>query len=135
MKGVEELLQTALHVARNRQYPQIYDFCPSGPVHRCIHSVCHQIEDHAEKAGISVRFAATKLIEGDPSIAEKLSLDQNELELIEHSIIQMEEEHGMDRNAALADMRYDFIEKVCAATVIKPQESKEHLRSVKSTAC
>ena len=107
-EGIEELLQTALHVARNRQYPQIYDFCPSGPVHRCIHSVCHQIEDHAEKAGISVRFAATKLIEGDPSIAEKLSLDQNELELIEHSIIQMEEEHGMDRNAALADMRYDF---------------------------
>ena len=130
-EGIEELLQTALHVARDRQYPQIYDFCPSGPVHRCIHSVCHQIEDHAEKAGISVRFAATKLIEGDPSIAEKLSLDQNELELIEHSIIQMEEEHGMDRNAALADMRYDFIEKVCAATVIKPQESKEHLRSVK----
>ena len=130
-EGIEELLQTALHVARNRQYPQIYDFCPSGPVHRCIHSVCHQIEDHAEKAGISVRFAATKLIEGDPSIAEKLSLDQNELELIEHSIIQMEEEHGMDRNAALADMRYDFIEKVCAATVIKPQESKAHLRSVK----
>ena len=130
-EGIEELLQTALHVARNRQYPQIYDFCPSGPVHRCIHSVCHQIEDHAEKAGISVRFAATKLIEGDPSIAEKLSLDQNELELIEHSIIQMEEEHGMDRNAALADMRYDFIEKVCGATVIKPQESKEHLRSVK----
>ena len=130
-EGIEELLQTALHVARNRQYPQIYDFCPSGPVHRCIHSVCHQIEDHAEKAGISVRFAATKLIEGDPSIAEKLSLDQNELELIEHSIIQMEEEHGMDRNAALADMRYDFIEKVCAATVIKPQESKGHLRSVK----
>ena len=130
-EGIEELLQTALHVARNRQYPQIYDFCPSGPVQRCIHSVCHQIEDHAEKAGISVRFAATKLIEGDPSIAEKLSLDQNELELIEHSIIQMEEEHGMDRNAALADMRYDFIEKVCAATVITPQESKEHLRSVK----
>lgn len=130
-EGIEELLQTALHVARDRQYPQIYDFCPSGPVHRCIHSVCHQIEDHAEKAGISVRFAATKLIEGDPSIAEKLSLDQNELELIEHSIIQMEEEHGMDRNAALADMRYDFIEKVCAATVIKPQESKAHLRSVK----
>ena len=130
-EGIEELLQTALHVARDRQYPQIYDFCPSGPVHRCIHSVCHQIEDHAEKAGISVRFAATKLIEGDASIAEKLSLDQNELELIEHSIIQMEEEHGMDRNAALADMRYDFIEKVCAATVIKPQESKEHLRSVK----
>ena len=130
-EGIEELLQTALHVARDRQRPKVYDFCPAGPVHRCIHSVCHQIEDHAEKAGISVRFAATKLIEGDPSIAEKLSLDQNELELIEHSIIQMEEEHGMDRNAALADMRYDFIEKVCAATVIKPQESKEHLRSVK----
>ena len=130
-EGIDELMQVAVKAAKNREYPKVYDFCPAGPVHRCIHSVCHQIEDHAEKAGIPVRFAAAKLIEGDSDIAEKLALDQNELELIEHSIIQMEEEHDMDRNAALADMRYDFIEKVCAATVIKPQESKEHMRSVK----
>lgn len=130
-EGIDELLQTALRVAKGKEYPKVYDFCPSGPVHRCIHSVCHQIEDHAERAGISTRFAATKLIEDDPSIAEKLALSQNELELVEHSIIQMEEEHAMDRNAALADMRYDFIEKVCGATVIKPQESKEHIRSVR----
>lgn len=130
-EGIDELMQIALRVAKQKEYPKIYDFCPSGPVHRCIHSVCHQIEDHAEKARIPVRFAATKLIEDDADIAEKLELDQNELELIEHSIIQMEEEHDMDRNAALADMRYDFIEKVCSTTVIKPQESKEHLRSVK----
>lgn len=130
-EGIEELLQIAIKAAKQKEYPKKYDFCPSGPVHRCIHSVCHQIEDHAEKAGISTRFAATKLIEDDHSIAEKLELDQNELELIEHSIIQMEEEHDMDRNAALADMRYDFIEKVCEATVIKCKESKEHLRSVK----
>lgn len=130
-EGIDELLQTAIRVAKGREYPKVYDFCPSGPVHRCIHSVCHQIEDHAERAGISTRFAATKLIEDDPSIAEKLDLSQNELELVEHSIIQMEEEHAMDRNAALADMRYDFIEKVCGGTVIKPQASKEHIRSVK----
>ena len=130
-EGIDELMQNALRVAKQKEYPKVYDFCPAGPVHRCIHSVCHQIEDHAEKAGIPLRFAAAKLIEGDSDIAEKLDLDQNELELIEHSIIQMEEEHGMDRNAALADMRYDFIEKVCSTTVIKPQESKEHLRSVK----
>ena len=130
-EGIDELMQNALRVAKQKEYPKVYDFCPAGPVHRCIHSVCHQIEDHAEKAGIPLRFAAAKLIEGDSDIAEKLDLDQNELELIEHSIIQMEEEHGMDRNAALADMRYDFIEKVCGATVIKPQESKEHRRSVK----
>ena len=130
-EGIDELMQVAIKAAKNKEYPKVYDFCPAGPVHRCIHSVCHQIEDHAEKAGIPVRFAATKLIEADHDIAEKLELDQNELELIEHSIIQMEEEHDMDRNAALADMRYDFIEKVCAGTVIKPQESKEHMRSVK----
>ncbi|MBR5122004.1 MAG: ferrous iron transport protein B, partial [Anaerotignum sp.] len=130
-EGIDELMQIAVRVAKQKEYPKVYDFCPSGPVHRCIHSVCHQIEDHAEKAGIPIRFAATKLIEEDPSIAEKLELDQNELELLEHSIIQMEEEHDMDRNAALADMRYDFIESVCGKTVIKPQESKEHMRSVR----
>ncbi|MBR4934261.1 MAG: ferrous iron transport protein B, partial [Anaerotignum sp.] len=130
-EGIDELMQIAVRVAKQKEYPKVYDFCPSGPVHRCIHSVCHQIEDHAEKAGIPIRFAATKLIEEDFSIAEKLELDQNELELLEHSIIQMEEEHDMDRNAALADMRYDFIESVCGKTVIKPQESKEHMRSVR----
>lgn len=130
-EGISELVQCALRVVKQREYPKVYDFCPSGPVHRCIHSVCHQIEDHAERAGISVRFAATKLIEGDASIAEKLSLSQNELELVEHSIIEMETEHAMDRNAALADMRYDFIEKICAETVIKCKESREHIRSVK----
>ncbi|MDO4530978.1 MAG: ferrous iron transport protein B [Bacillota bacterium] len=130
-EGIEELMQTAIRVAKQKEYPKVYDFCPSGPVHRCIHSVCHQIEDHAEKAGIPVRFSATKLIEGDASIAEKLALDTNELELVEHSIIQMEEEHDMDRNAALADMRYDFIETVCGDTVIRAKESKEHLRSVR----
>ncbi len=130
-EGISELVQCALRVVKQKEYPKVYDFCPSGPVHRCIHSVCHQIEDHAERAGISVRFAATKLIEGDTSIAEKLNLSQNELELIEHSVIEMETEHAMDRNAALADMRYDFIEQVCAETVIKCQESREHIRSVK----
>ena len=130
-EGIDELLQTALRIAKNREYPKVYDFCPSGPVHRCIHSVCHQIEDHAQRAGISVRFAATKLIENDFAIAEQLNLSENELELIEHSVIEMETEHEMDRNAALADMRYDFIESVCGDTVIKPQESKEHIRSVK----
>ncbi len=130
-EGIGELLQTAIRVAKQKEYPKVYDFCPSGPVHRCIHSVCHQIEDHAEEAAIPLRFAATKLIEEDTAVAEQLALDTNEMELIEHSILQMEEEHGMDRNAALADMRYDFIETVCRATVIRAQESKEHLRSVK----
>lgn len=130
-EGISELVQCALRVVKQKEYPKVYDFCPSGPVHRCIHSVCHQIEDHAERAGISVRFAATKLIEGDASIAEKLNLSRNELELVEHSVIEMETEHAMDRNAALADMRYDFIEKICAETVIKCQESREHIRSVK----
>lgn len=130
-EGISELVQCALRAVRQRETPKVYDFCPSGPVHRCIHSVCHQIEDHAENAGISVRFAATKLIEGDASIAGKLRLSQNELELVEHSVLEMETEHAMDRNAALADMRYDFIEKVCAETVIKCQESREHVRSVR----
>ena len=106
-------------------------FCPSGPVHRCIHAVSHQIEDHAEKAGISPRFAATKLIEEDPSIIERLELEQNELDGIEHAVLQMEEERGLDRQAALADMRYNFIEQVCRKTVVRCAESKEHRRSVR----
>ena len=128
-EGVDELIRTAVETAKNRVYPQVYDFCAPGPVHRCIHAVVHQIEDHAEKTGLPVRFAATKLIEGDEDIRARLELDQNELELIEHSVQEMEAEHGMDRNAALADMRYDFIEKVCADTVVKCRESRERTRS------
>ena len=128
-EGVDELIRTAVETAKNRVYPKVYDFCSPGPVHRCIHAVVHQIEDHAEKAGLPVRFATTKLIEGDEDIRARLELDQNELELIEHSVQEMEAEHGMDRNAALADMRYDFIENVCAQTVVKCRESKERARS------
>jgi len=129
-EGIEELLNCALKETRQRKLPERMDFCPQGPVHRCIHSVCHQLEDHAEYAGLPLRFSATKVIENDEDIIQRLNLSQNELELIEHSIIEMESELSMDRNAALADMRYDFIENVCNATVIKCQESKEHIRSV-----
>lgn len=128
-QGVEELIRTAVATAKNRVYPTVYDFCAPGPVHRCIHAVVHQIEDHAEKAGLPVRFAATKLIEDDEDIRGRLELDQNELELIEHSVQEMESEHGMDRNAALADMRYDFIEGVCRTTVVKCRQSRERARS------
>ena len=128
-EGVEELIRIAVSTAKNKVYPAVYDFCSPGPVHRCIHAVVHQIEDHAENAGLPVRFAATKLIEDDEDIRQRLALDQNELELIEHSVQEMEAEHGMDRNAALADMRYDFIENVCRDTVVKCRESKERRRS------
>lgn len=130
-EGIEELVQAAVRVAKEKQLAKVVDFCKQGPVHRCIHSVCHQIEDHAEKAGLSVRFSCSKLIENDTRIVDMLQLSQNELELVEHSIIEMEAEAGMDRNAALAGMRYDFIESICADTVIKCEESKEHIRSVK----
>ena len=130
-EGIEELVQAAVRVAKEKRTAKVIDFCKQGPVHRCIHSVCHQIEDHAEKAGLSVRFSCSKLIENDTRIVDMLQLSQNELELVEHSIIEMEAEAGMDRNAALAGMRYDFIESVCADTVIKCEESKEHIRSVK----
>ena len=128
-EGVEDLVHTAVRTAQLRQKPSVYDFCPKGPVHRCIHAVCHVIEDHAQAAGISVRFAATKLIEGDTQLEQELLLDQNELELIEHSVVQMEQERGLDRNAALADMRYTFIEETVAQAVTKPHESREHRRS------
>ncbi len=128
-EGVEELIRIAVSTARNRVYPTVYDFCTPGPVHRCIHAVVHQIEDHAQAARIPVRFAATKLIEGDGDIVARLELDQNELELVEHSVQEMETDHGMDRNAALADMRYNFIEGVCASTVVKCRESRERQRS------
>ena len=109
-EGVEELIRTAVATAKNRVYPAVYDFCAPGPVNRCIHAVVHQIEDHAEKAGLPVRFAATKLIEGDEDIRARLELDQNELELIEHSVQEMESEHDMDRNAAL---------RTCAMTSLR----------------
>lgn len=130
--GVEELIDEAVRVAAGKILPQVYDFCEPGPVHRCIHAVCHQIEDHAQLAGVNVRFAATWLIEGDAAMEERLKLDQNEKELIEHSVLQMEQERGLDRNAALADMRYDFIEKLVREAVTKPKESRQHKRSVQA---
>jgi ferrous iron transport protein B len=128
-EGVGELVKAAVQTARSRTLPAVKDFCSPGPVHRCIHAVAHQIEDHAQAARVPVRFAATKLIEGDPDFAARLELDQNELELIEHSVTEMETERGMDRNAALADMRYDFIEGVCRDTVVKCRQSRERARS------
>ena len=130
--GVSELVDEAVRAAEGKILPQVYDFCEPGPVHRCIHAVCHQIEDHAQAAGICTRFAATWLIEGDASMEEALKLDQNEKELIEHSVLQMEQERGLDRNAALADMRYSFIEKLVKDAVIKPKESRQHKRSVQA---
>ena len=130
-EGISELIKTAVATAKNRVKPKVQDFCSPGPVHRCIHAVSHLIEDHAQSFGISPRFAATKLIEGDSSFAEKLELDQNELETIEHNIKEMECERGLDANAALADMRYAFIERVCEKAVVKCKESREHHRSVK----
>ena len=128
--GVEALIEAAVRTAEDKRLPAVVDFCAPGPVHRCIHAVCHQIEDHAQRAGLSVRFAATWVIDGDEAVLEQLRLDQNEKELIEHSIVQMELERGLDRNAAIADMRYTFIEALVKACVVKPHESKERLRSV-----
>ena len=130
-EGIDELIRRAVETVHAHTLPQVMDFCGPGPVHRCIHSVMHQIEDHAQSAGLPVRFAATKLIEEDPEILGKLRLDQNEIELVEHAILQMEEEDGMDRNAALAEMRYDFIEGVCRDTVVRCRESREHQRSMR----
>ena len=129
-QGISELVDTLLKTAQNRVLPKVLDFCPEGPVHRCIHAVCHIIEDHAQRAQLSRRFAATKLIEGEEDFFRLLQLSQNEKELIEHSIIEMEADTGLDRNAALAQMRYDFIESVCGTCVKKATESKEHRRSV-----
>ncbi len=130
-EGVSELVTQAINVAKNRILPSVLDFCPVGPVHRCIHAVAHLIEDHAQRAGISARFCATKLIEGDDSLAKRLELDTNELEMLEHSIIEMESETGLDRNEALADMRYSFIEKAVAESVTKCEMSREHKRSLR----
>ena len=134
-EGVDELIKHAIHIAKYQERPGRQDFCDEndfgGAVHRCIHSIAHLIEDHAKAAGIPVRFAASKLIEGDSLILEKLNLDKNEIETLEHVVIQMEKERGLDRSAAIADMRFSFIEKVCEKTVVKPKESKERLRSEK----
>ena len=134
-EGVDEVIRHALHVAKYQERPLRQDFCDKsdhdGAVHRCIHAVIHLIEDHAEEAKLPVRFAATKAIEGDPLILEQLKLDQNELDMLEHIVQQMETEREVDRSAAIADMRFDFIERLCEQTVVKPKESKERVRSEK----
>ena len=131
-EGVSELVDQALTVARGRILPKVTDFCADdSAVHRCLHAVIHLISDHAERLGIPTRFCAAKLIEGGDSLESELQLDENEKELLEHCIVQMESETGLDRNAALADMRYTFIESVVAASVIKCRESREHARSVR----
>ncbi len=134
-EGIGELTGHALHVAKYQESPGRVDFCSEdqngGAVHRCLHAVMHLIEDHAKKAGIPVRFAASKLAEGDKRILDSLELDQNEQEMLEHIICQMETESGLDRAAAIADMRFSFIRELCRRTVVKPRESREHMRSVK----
>lgn len=129
-EGISDVADMITQTAKNRILPKILDFCPDGAVHRCIHAVSYIIEDHAKNIGVSPRFCATKLIEGDQSFVEKLSLSQNETETLEHQILEMETDTGLDKNAAVADMRYNFIENVCAQTVVKCRESKEHKRSV-----
>lgn len=133
-EGIEELIDHAVHVAKYREAPGRQDFCDvndhNGAVHRCLHGIMSLIEDHAHDAGIPVRFAASKLAEGDQLVLDRLNLDQNEKETLEHIITQMEKERGLDRAAAIADMRFSFIQKVCGATVVKPKESREHARSV-----
>ena len=134
-EGIDELVEHAVHIARYQEKPARKDFCDKedhgGAVHRCLHGVMHLIEDHAVAAGLPVRFAASKLVEGDSLVEEALKLDQNEKDAIEHIICEMEAERGLDRAAAIADMRYAFIKKLCAKTVVKPQESKEYKRSRK----
>ena len=130
-EGVSELIDKAVSTAKNKQKPKVWDFCSAeSPVHRCIHAVVHLIDDHAERAGLPARFCTSKLIEGDPDIEDRLELDENERELLEHCIVEMEDESGLDRNAALAAMRYDFIESVVSASVVKAHESREHRRSM-----
>ena len=134
-EGVDEVVSHALHIAHYQERPLRQDYCAeedrNGAVHRCLHAVIHSIEDHARRAEIPVRFAASKLIEGDSLVREALKLDQNEQEMIEHMILQMEKECGLDRSAAIADMRFTFIEKVCEGAVVHPRESREHTRSRK----
>ena len=130
-EGIQELMECAVATAKAKRKPERVDFCSDGPVHRCIHAVSHLIEDHAGRAGVSRRFAATKMIEGDEDIIARLSVNQNELELLEHSIVEMETEGGLDRHAAIASMRYEYIEALCEKAVVKCRESREHIRSMK----
>ena len=134
-EGVDELVGHALHIARNQERPLEQDYCSTedhgGAVHRALHAVSHLIEDHAKKASLPCRFAASKLIEGDELVLAQLGLDDNEKEMLDHIVLQMEKERGLDRSAAIADMRFAFIKKVCDTCVIKPKESKEHIRSQK----
>ena len=134
-EGVDELVRHAVHIAKYQEKPLRQDFCGAedhgGAVHRALHAVIHLIQDHADRAELPVRFAASKLLEGDKLIEEKLALDQNETEMLEHIVLQMEKERGLDRSSAIADMRFDYIAKVCDACVIKPRESREHIRSQK----
>ncbi|MBO7588681.1 MAG: ferrous iron transport protein B [Bacteroidaceae bacterium] len=132
-EGIQELVEHAIHVAEFQEIPARTDFCTKddhgGAVHRCLHSIMHLIEDHTERAGIPRRFAAGKLVEGDQTVLEALDLSRNEKEMMEHIILQMEEERGMDRSAAIADMRFSFIERLCSQTVVKPRKSREYIRS------
>ena len=130
-EGIGDLIEAAVQVARKHIPPKVTDFCYKGPVHRCVHAIAHQVEDHAVEQKMSPRFAATKIIEGDERILSALSLSQNERELMEHSILEMEHDCGLDRNAALADMRYTYIEDVVKHAVVKSRESREHRRSMK----
>ena len=134
-QGIGELIKHAIHIAAYQEKPRRQDFCDesdhNGAVHRCLHAIIHLIHDHADQAGLPVRFAASKLVEGDPMVLEALKLDQNEKEMLEHIISQMESERGLDRNAAMADMRFNFIQKTCGETVSKPRESREYKRSQK----
>jgi ferrous iron transport protein B len=130
-EGIDELVDIVQSTVKNRTFPLMHDFCQSGPVHRCIHAVSHIVEHHAKAAGIAPRFAATKVVEGDMPIIEMLNLNKNEMETIEHSIVEMERQYHLDRNAALADMRYTFIENACKDTVVKTLESKERKLSIK----
>ncbi len=134
-EGIDELIHHAIHVAKYQEHPGRLDFCNAddngGAVHRCLHGIMHLVEDHAGDAGIPIRFAAAKLAEGDKQILEALGLDENEKETLEHIIKQMENERGLDRAAAIADMRFTFIKKICRETVVKPKESREHVRSTR----
>ena len=133
-EGVDELVQHAVHIAKYQEQPQRQDFCGKndygGAVHRCIHGIMHLVEDHARRAGLPIRFAASRLIEGDAEVTAKLDLSENEKEMVEHIIHQMEDERGLDRCAAMADMRFTFIKRLCARTVVKPRESREYRRSL-----
>ena len=129
--GISQLTRIAVQTARHRQIPKVYDFCPAGPVHHCIHRVCHIIEDHTLSCRLPTCFAAIKFIEGDPIVSELPDLQQKELDAMEHTIVQMEQESGLDRNAAIADMRYNYIESACRECVVKSRKNREYLRSVR----